>query len=164
MFGKISIFFLMTFFSLNVHADRCSSVSEYYAQRTAQIFKNRVSNGQQDEITLWCHRCHGEEGKRKAGSASSVRAVFFEESWRIEIDGSPVDLAYVYVNGVNIITFLHRQERLLPSFIEESYCLEGYNSRTPFGENRTFRDILNTPLGLEPTGIVDDVPINDASK
>ncbi|GEM_PF-6730776 len=98
---KLFVCFLVTMFSLHLaKADQCALLPKNVADNAYHLLKNAGS------YIDFCAPCMDKEPVTKHVNNLEIQSVYYKPTnktlYQILIDGTPIDIAYVYVNGKNL--------------------------------------------------------------
>lgn len=97
------------------HADQCSYVTKEYAQKTMNLLNDSLAS--ETKIVSWCAPCGETKADAKLKTPESIQTVQiaytgYQDFYEITINGKSVDMAYTYVAGINLATYINTQAGL----------------------------------------------------
>lgn len=96
MFKKLLIALVaLAFFAVAVFADQAAWISKADAQKAAVFLKDKA------EIVHYCNPCDDKSKKLEAIETVEAAATGTDDYWEVQVNGTGVDLAYVYFKNKN---------------------------------------------------------------
>lgn len=93
---KIVLIALASMMSLSVMADQCAYITKEQAKEALKIAIDA------NKVESLCEPCGETQAKELEVKSIGISDVDYEGYWELQINGSGVDLAYTYVNGMNL--------------------------------------------------------------
>lgn len=116
-------------FSFSIaQADQCSYVTKDYAQKTMNLLNSSLASD--TKIVSWCAPCGETQADAKLKTPDSIQSVQiaytgYQDYYEISINGKSVDMAYTYVAGINLATYINAKAGLASETAGKACNLNG---------------------------------------